>query len=120
MNIRKLTDEQAEWLKENYAEKTNHECRKHLRIGYYTLVAIAEQMGLVKVAKVRKAEIRVKSNEPFKSDAPKSKKRLFFYDEGNVSYCMDCRHYKTGGTCIRTERESVVGALWQKNCFKGR
>lgn len=101
-----LTASQAEWLRENYATVSNKEIGKTLNISETTIRRFAMEMGLSKGA-----------NKYAPKPKPKSKKKELVQSK-NQGYCIDCKHYREGGLCMRTEKIRPTGALHQKDCFK--
>lgn len=97
-----FTDEDRDWLKENYPHLTNRTCIQHLKIGFKTLKELVVECGL---------EYKCRTNANTKEELRNRWKE----DNTNIGYCMDCSRYVTGGTCGKTGK--CVGALWQKKCF---
>lgn len=105
MSSRVFTDEDREWLKDNYPHLSNKKCIEHFRCGYDTFKRLVEDCGLT----YRDANKYAKKN----SDVPTKNK---WQDKICGGYCIDCQQYVPGGSCSQTGK--AVGALWQKKCFK--
>lgn len=105
----KWTLEEIQWLKENFATKTDHFCRNHLHVSYKRLWEKAEELGLKK-----------EKPSDFEKDRQvqvKTKKKCLHEDENAQNYCLTCTYYLHGGLCTKTQR--WVGALWKKKCCNG-
>lgn len=98
-----ITDEDRDWLKENYPHLTNKTCLQHLKIGFKTLKALVAECGLE-----YKCGTHANTKEKLKSNWKE--------DDINIGYCIDCSRYVIGGSCGRTGK--CVGALWKKKCFE--
>lgn len=106
MRERIFSSEEIEWLKANYATKSDHACRTYLHISYERLWLIATELGLEK-----KPIILPKT-------APKKTKKVLYMDQSvSINFCIDCIRYREGGFCSKTGKP--IGALWQKECFRG-
>lgn len=103
---KRWTDEEVQWLKENYADHTTQYCVLHLHAGAKRILKKAAELGLTKKEK------------PKKPKKPKRKTEGIHIDEGAQYYCMDCACYQKGGYCTR--KKADVGALWLKKCNKLR
>ena len=101
-----FTDEDRDWLKENYPHLSNNTCIKHLKCGYESLKRLLAECGL-------KHRNQTHINTRFK--AKKEKKFLWLDVGAEGERCMDCKSYVKGGTCFKTGKD--IGALWQKKCF---
>lgn len=101
-----FTDEDREWLKENYPHLSNNACVKHLKCGYESFKMLLAECGL-------KHRNQTNANTKFQA---KKEQRFAWLDAGATGErCMDCRDYVYGGICSKTGK--WVGALWQKKCF---
>ena len=109
MKHREWTDEEIQWLKENYPTQSDHKCRTKLGISYKRLWMKAEELGLEKVKPSDFEAAR-------QVQVTKASKKRYFYDEGAQGYCQDCKLY-LNAICGKTGKD--VGALWQKKCFEG-
>ena len=98
-----LTQEDIEWVRENYLTTSTRAAAAYLKIGYRRLKEITEELGL------HKKPVEVKPKE-------KKKKKVLHEDEDTKGYCMDCKIYQYGGICAKSDK--WVGALWRKKCFK--
>lgn len=106
ITAKRWTDEEVQWLKENYADHTTQYCVLHLNAGAKRIHKKAAEIGLQKVEK------------PKKPKKPKRKTDGIHIDEGAQHYCMECACYQVGGYCTR--KKADVGALWLKKCCKLR
>ena len=104
---REWSEEEMEWLKQNYATTTDHKLRTHLHMSQERLTRLAKEFGLKK----EKVEQRSGLFTP-----KKKTKKVLHQDEESTDFCMDCQKYCKGGICGKTGKE--VGALWQKKCFE--
>lgn len=98
---KRWTDEEIQWLKDNFADNTTHYCVKVLHAGVRRILAKAQELGLTKRL------------------PPKPEKKVkppIYLDERAQGYCMDCAEYKEGGYC--TNKKTEVGALWKKKCYR--
>ena len=100
---RYLTDEDREWLKQNYPHHTNRACLQHLKIGYAKLKEWVAECGL-KYRNQTHNNTREKLKNQWKEEIKCG------------DYCIDCPNYVNGGTCFKDGK--IIGALWQKPCFK--
>ena len=105
MSSREFTDEDRQWITENYPHLSNAKCLEHLKCGYRAFKRLVEECNL----SYRDAnKYKKKSNEA----SAKSK----WQDNACERYCIDCSFYFREGRCAKTGKG--VGALWQKECFK--
>jgi hypothetical protein len=105
---REWSEEEMEWLKENYPYMTDYKLRTHLHMSQERLIKLAKEFGWQKV------------NHPANVGlfTPKKKtKKVLHQEEDSQGYCMDCSFYRPGGLCKKTGKD--VGALWMKKCFRG-
>lgn len=103
---RVFTDEDREWLIENYPHLSNTACIKALKCGKQSLQKLVAECGL-------EYHNQTKPNTKF---IAQKEKKFVWKDKDATERCMDCKRYVQGGTCSKTGRD--VGALWQKTCFK--
>ena len=107
MRQREWTQDELDWLTNNYPNKTDYFCRTYLHISHERLQSMVEKLGLEKTKGKHSREER----------KPKPQKPPYYRDvDAPGGYCMDCSKY-CNITCGRTGR--TVGALWQKKCFRG-
>lgn len=97
-----FTEEDRQWLKDNYPLLSNKKCQKHFDCGYEVLKKLVAECGMV---------YRNLSHDNTKPKA----KHAWYDDEVCKGYCMDCKHYVQSCKCSKTGKE--IGALWQKKCF---
>ena len=109
--MKELTEEDKEWLCENYGYIKRSEIAKRLNLNSSSLSRLAISLGLrnryrAKPKKERDPEIvKVK---------PKKVQKMPAYEEG-YEYCLYCSLYRIGGICERDGK--FTGALHQKPCF---
>lgn len=103
MKERHLSEEEKDWLRENYYTKTSRECAKYLLASKSLLAKWVKELGLRK-----------------RFNAPEVKDKIYCKAvvEYGKGYCIDCKHYVVGGTCGDTGR--ITGALHKKSCFKSK
>jgi hypothetical protein len=106
ITAKRWTDEEVQWLKDNYPNHTTQFCIQQLHVGARRILKKAAELGLQKEEK------------PKKPKKPKRKTDGIHIDEGAQHYCMECACYQVGGYCTRKKME--VGALWLKKCCKLR
>lgn len=98
-----FTDEDRDWLKENYPHLSNKKCLLHFKCGYESLKKLVHDCGL-----------DYKDANKYSKKLDK-KTKCEWKDEKVCGYCIDCSHYAKGGICSINGK--LVGALWQKKCF---
>lgn len=103
---RVFTDEDRDWLKDNYPHLSNTSCLKKLKCGFESLKKLIAECGL---------EYHNQTNPNTKFIAKKENK-FVWSDKDATERCMDCKRYMQGGICSKTGKD--VGALWQKRCFE--
>lgn len=102
---REFNDEDRKWIIENYPHLTNRQAREHLQCSFYKLRTFVFECGLEYKTTYQK-EV-----------APVEGRKVWQDMDACGGYCIDCENYRIGGECWKTKRS--VGALWQKQCFKG-
>ena len=101
MRGKQFTDEDRQWLKDNYPHLSNKQCMVHFGCGSERLKTLVEECGLEYKLQVL---------------TPKKKKKPIWIDNDNcTSFCLDCKDYIKTGICGKTGKD--VGALWKKKCF---
>ena len=104
---KELTEEQREYLCENFGWVKADEIAKHLQVSYSTVRRYAKSLGLIRDIPHRKKQPGQIINKKPKHNAP-------IHEEG-YEYCLYCSLYRVGGTCERDGEPT--GALHQKSCF---
>lgn len=99
-----LTDEQRQWLRENYGVLTQTAICKELHLSPHSIRVYAAELG---IATQKDLEQMLSIRE----------RTSMWCDTGAEDVCMDCFSYLLGGFCKKKDR--YVGALWKKRCFKG-
>ena len=99
--MREYTEQEKQWLIDNYATTKQCDCAKRLMTSDNTVRRLAEQLG-----------VYVKKKGPVKE---KVKSKKIDCEQGD-GYCLDCLHYNTGGWCAKYKKQT--GALNRKKCFK--
>ena len=101
MAQRVFTEEEKEWLRENFAKMSRADCGRYLQVSGNTIRKLAIKLGIYQE---KKKPVKVTKNV-----VPE----ILISGEG---YCQDCILYKVGGICGKNGR--TTGALHRKNCFK--
>jgi hypothetical protein len=104
---KELTEEEREYLCENFGWVKADEIAKHLQVSYSTVRRYAKSLGLIRDIPHRKKQPGQIINKKPKHNAP-------IHEEG-YEYCLYCSLYRVGGTCERDGKPT--GALHQKSCF---
>ena len=99
-----LTDYHIKWMQENYGKVSRKECAEHLKVSVTTIGRWVKELGL----QMRPSE--------YKAGVKKKKLSVEVVEDGEIGYCLDCKHYIFGGFCGKTNRHT--GALNEKQCFK--
>lgn len=109
MKIREWTSEDIQWLKDNYATKSDHACKTHFKTTFQQLWLKVDELGLKKD--------KPSDFELLRLLYRRGDKKMLHKDQEGKGYCLDCPRYRVGGFCSKTGKE--VGALWQKKCYQG-
>lgn len=108
MKERPITEEQLQWLRENFDKYSNHKLRVSLHTTEKRLVRLMAEMNLVRTERAKGQRLPI---------AKKVKKKYVYLDEDAPGqYCRQCLYYQQGGICKKFSKD--VGALWQKRCFE--
>lgn len=106
--MREFTEEEKQWLIENYPVKKQKDCARYLHCSDGVIRRLAKELGLYEYRKTY-------DKNPIK----KAKQGgLMEINQESQGYCLDCSLYRVGGICGNNGRET--GALHKKNCFKER
>lgn len=96
-----FTEEEKEWLKENFTKMSRADCARYLQVSGNTIRRTAIELGIY--------HEKTKPVKVTRNVVPE----ILISGEG---YCQDCILYKVGGICGKNGRPT--GALHKKNCFK--
>lgn len=102
MHIRVFTENEKQWLIDNYPTMKQSDCAKHLMVSANVVRRLAKELGIYE-----------KKNPAVEGNKPKEKPSIL---EAGKGYCLECAYYVVGGTCGRNGR--MTGALHKKECFK--
>lgn len=111
--MKELTEEDKEWLCENYGYIKRTEIAKRLNLSSSSLSRLAISLGL---RNRYRAKAKNKRQNATINVKPKNVQKMPAYEEG-YDYCLYCSLYRVGGFCERDGK--ITGALHQKSCFIG-
>ena len=107
--MRVFTEEEKQWVRENYNRMKQCECCKYLHCTDGVLRRVAKEVGVYVARKTY--DQKPKLNKKAKKEAA-----IKTINESGEGYCIDCLYYMAGGHCSKTGKDT--GALHKKICFK--
>lgn len=100
--MHQFTEKDKQWLIDNYHEKKQCDCARHLGCSDNSVRRLAKELGIYE------------SRKTYSQDTNKIKE-VTTNEEGD-GYCLDCCHYCAIGHCSKIGR--YTGALHKKVCFE--
>lgn len=107
--MREFTEEEKQWLRDNYAQMKQRECARHLHCSDNVIRRAVKELGIFEARKTY-------DQKPKQSKKEKKAAVIKSMNDSGEGYCLDCFYYLAGGHCTKTGRDT--GALNKKQCFK--